>query len=114
VDQVDEVFGQLWRNLFLRSIGKVKTDMCFQNLAHKRVDAAADGCQQHELAATILIGCERALNGVELAANFSYPLQQFQFFPVLVGHGRLAFLDNTHLGYGINPVGVSILHPFYA
>jgi hypothetical protein len=33
-------------------------------------------------------------------------LQQLGFFPILMGHGLDSSLDNTHRGYGINPVGV--------
>ncbi len=74
-DQVDEVFGQLGGDLLLGAVGQMEADMRLQNLAHEAVDASTDGGEEHELSAAILVGSEGALDGVELSAEFSDPLQ---------------------------------------
>ena len=106
VHQVYEVFGQLRGDLLLGSVGEVKTDMSLQHFAHQRVDAAAHRRQQHQLAAAIFVGRQRALHRVQLPAHFSQPLQQFELFALLMGHSWPPAVDSTYPRYGINPEGV--------
>ena len=80
--------------------------MGLEDFAHEGVDAAADGSEQHELAAAIFVGGERSLDGIELAADFAEPLQQLEFLAILMGPGFDSSLAYTHGGYSINPVGV--------
>jgi hypothetical protein len=41
-----------------------------------------------------------------LSTQFFDALQQLGFFAILMRHGLISSLDNTHPGYGINQVGV--------
>jgi len=104
--QVDQVLGQIGGNLLLGAVDKMEADVRLQHFGHQAVHASADGGQEHQLISAVFVARERALHGVELAAQFFYALQQLGFFPILMGHGLDSSLDNTHRGYGINPVGV--------
>jgi hypothetical protein len=106
MDKVNQILGQLGSDLLLGSVGQMKADMSFEHLTHEAVDAAADGSQQHELAATILIGSERALDGIELAAYFAKALEELEFLAIHGRHFGVLPLDNTNPGYSIYPVGV--------
>jgi hypothetical protein len=105
-DEVDQIFRQLRSDLFLGAVGEMKADVRFKHLAHEAVDASTNGGKEHQLAAAVFIGGERTLDGVELAAQFAQALKQLHFFPFVVRHGAFLRLDNTHPGYGINPMGV--------
>jgi hypothetical protein len=109
-NQVDEVLGEFRCDLLFGAVDQMETDMGFENLSHEAVDASADGCQQHELVAAILVPTEGSFDGIELAAKFAHPLQEFDGFTFKVGHGWTP-LDNTYPGYGINAMGVSLFHP---
>lgn len=113
-DQINEILSQLGSDLLLCSIGEVKANVRFKHFAHEAIDASADSGKEHQLAAAVFIGGERTLDGVELAAEFAQALQQLHFFPFVVRHGGNLRVDNTHPGYGINPMGVSVRPPFYA
>jgi len=86
--QIDQIFGQFRGDFFLGAVGEVKTNMGFQILAHEAVYASANGSEEHQLVAAIVLGKEGALDGIELAAEFADALQELQFFPFVVGHGR--------------------------
>lgn len=86
VDEVDEVFGEVGRDLLLGAVDEVETDVGFKHLAHESVDAAADCGEEHELVAAIGFSVEGAFDGIELAANFAEALQKLEFFPFVVGH----------------------------
>lgn len=89
VDEIDEVFGELGGDLFFGAVHEVKADVGFEDFAHEGVDAAADGGEEHELPAAFFVGCEGALDGVELSADLAEALEEFEFFAVGLGHGAL-------------------------
>jgi hypothetical protein len=109
-NEVDEVFGEFRGDLLLDAVDEVKSDVGFENLGHEAVDAAADGREQHELASAIIVGRQRALDGVQLATQFAYALRELDGFAFVMGHEVIP-LDNTYPGYGIYGVGVALLLP---
>lgn len=68
----------------------MKANVILQNLTHQAVNASANSGQQHQLVATILVVIQRSLNGVQLAAQFANPLQQFHSLSI-VGHRAAPF-----------------------
>jgi hypothetical protein len=87
VHQVNQVFGKFGGDTLLGPVGKMEPDMIFQHFAHQAVDAAAHGSQQHKLVATVLIGQQCPLHGVQLAAQLAHPLHHFDFFSFVFRHG---------------------------
>src|ERR1700729_3590728 len=85
--QVDEIFSQLRRNLLFAAVCEVEADVRFKHLGHEAVDAAADRSKLHQLTATVLIGCQRALHCVELATELFKALHELEFFAILMRHG---------------------------
>ena len=106
VHEVDEVFGKLWGNLLFCAVDEMEANVGFKDLGHEAVDSAAHSGEEHELASAVFACVERTLDGVELAANFSETLKEFNFLAILVGHVGLLLFDNTYPGYGIYPEGV--------
>jgi hypothetical protein len=106
MNQVNQILGEFGSNLLLGAVGQMKANVSLEYLTHEAVDTAADGSQQHELAAAIFVGVQRALDGIELAADFAKALEEFEFFAIHVRHFSDLLLDNTHPGYSIYPVGV--------
>jgi hypothetical protein len=104
--QVDQIFGQLRRNLLFNAVREVEADVCFEHLRHKAVDATTHRGKLHQLTAAVLIGCQRALDRVELAAELFQPLHELEFFAFLMGHGAAPLIADTHPGYSINQRGV--------
>ena len=97
--QVNQVFGELVRGRgALVGHHHVQADMVFQHLAHQAVYAAADVGQKHKnIRAVVTIG-ERALDGVDLAADAFDAREQLLFFPF-----HASILTSAHIqgGYGI-------------
>ena len=82
-DEVDEVFGEIGGDLLFRAIDQVEADVGFKDFAHQSVDAAPDSGQEHELAATILVGVDETFHRVELAAKAADSLKQLHLFTFL-------------------------------
>ena len=97
--QVDQVFGQLGCDLFFRPIGEMKPDMIFEHFSHQTVDTAANGSLKHQLVSAVLIGRQRAFNGVQLSAQFAQALHHLDFFPLMVGHRRSP-CDKSRIRFG--------------
>ena len=91
-NQVDEVFSKFRSNLLLDPVYQVKPDVILEHLAHQSVDASAHRGQQHELISAVFINPKRALHSIQLAAQLTHTLQQFQFFSIVVGHEESLFL----------------------
>jgi hypothetical protein len=104
-NEVDEVFGQLGCDLLLRPVDEVEANVIFKHLRHEAVHAATNRGQQHQLVSAIGVALKRALYGIQLPAHFADPLQQLHLFAIMERHWT-KLLDDTHLGYGINEVGV--------
>jgi len=98
--KVDEIFGKFRGNLLFGSVDEMEANMRLQHLTHQAINAPTDSGEQHKLSAALFIRGQRALDGVQLAAQFSHPLQQFCFFALMSRH-RGSPLDNTHPRYSI-------------
>lgn len=109
-NQINQIFSQLGGNLLLGAIGKMKSDMRFENFCHQAVDATAYGRKKHQLTATVVIRGQKPLHGIQLAAQAPYSLQKLQLFPLLYGHRspRLTIptpgIVYTVYGYGQEPL----------
>src|ERR1700722_2436796 len=100
--KVDEIFSQFRRNLLFCAVREVEANVRFKHLGHEAVDAATDRGKLHQLAAAILIGCQRALDRVELAAKLFQALRELEFFAFLMRHGATPSIADTYLGYSIS------------
>ncbi len=103
--QVDQVLGQLRRNLLLGAGHEMEADVGLQHLAHQSVHPASDRRQQHQLPAAVVIRRHQPFNGIQLAPQSAHSLQQFHLFPLVNAH-ELPLFDNTHPRYSIYRVGV--------
>src|ERR1700722_4876440 len=104
--QVDEIFSQLRRNLLFAAVCEVEADVCFKHLGHEAVDAAADRGKLHQLTAAVLIGCQGALDRVELATKLFQALRELEFFSFLMRHEAAPSIADTYPGYSMNQGGV--------
>ena len=86
MQQVDQVFGQLRRNLLFGAGHQMETDVILQHFAHQSIDSAPNRRQQHELSAAIFIEPKGFLYRIQLAAQFANTLQQLHSLPVMVRH----------------------------
>src|ERR1700752_214 len=87
--QVDKVLGEFGRDLFLGSVDEVKANVRLEDFAHQAVNSSTDCGEQHQLTAAVFIGVDQTLDSFELAAQAAHALEQFQFFAVMQGHGKI-------------------------
>jgi hypothetical protein len=89
-DEVDEVFREFLRRCDALLGGEqVQADVVLEDLGHQAVDAAAHVGKQHENVGAVVAGGERALDGVDLAADALDAGDELLFFLVDVGHFSL-------------------------
>jgi hypothetical protein len=86
--QIDEVFGEFGSDLLFGAVDEMETNVGFENLAHKAVNSAADGGEEHQLTPAIFIGGDQALDSIELAAEAADALEQLNFLAIVQGHGQ--------------------------
>jgi hypothetical protein len=87
--QVDQIFGQLGRNLLLGAVRQVEADVILKHFAHQSVYPTPHRSQQPELVTAIFIHPQSSLHRIQLAAQFTHSLQQFHSFAFMGRHIRL-------------------------
>jgi hypothetical protein len=87
-DEVDEVFAEFGGEGGVAVLEEVEADVVFEHLGHQRVDASADGGEEHQdLRAVVVVGREGALDGLDLAVDALDAVADFGAVAFGGGHG---------------------------